>query len=141
MTTSLDIVTRALRRLNIIAPDESPEDSEAQSALDALNDMIGSWPAQGLQLQETDFPLDQRFNGALVAMLAIRIAEDYGKQAGPVLTRDARLGWSSLQAKYQPNHDVHFDHGATYTSGRGLFAWIIQIGPDFDLVQGDAPWR
>lgn len=127
MTTALDIVTRALRRINVIAPDESPDDSTAQSALDALNDMIGSWPSQGLSIAETNFPLDQRYNGALVAMLGVRIAEDYGKSAGPMLMKDARDGWHALQAAFAPNPDVTLDLGVTATLGRGLYAWLNVI--------------
>lgn len=126
MTTALDIVTRALRRINVIAPDESPDSSEAQAALDELNDMIGTWPSHGLAVAEANFPLDQRFNGALVAMLALRVAESYGKPAGPQLQRDARAGWAALQARYQPNPDIGVDLGAVVTTGRGIYSWLYQ---------------
>ncbi len=40
------------------------------------------------------------FEGAVVALLAVRICEDYGAQPGPILMRDANNGWLNIMSKF-----------------------------------------
>jgi hypothetical protein len=49
------------------------------------------------------------FDDAVVAILAVRISEDYGKPVGPVLARDASRGWSMIQAQFVRPDTVIFD--------------------------------
>lgn len=43
---TIDIITRALKKIGAIAVGEAPDAQEAQDGLDALNSMLGSWNTQ-----------------------------------------------------------------------------------------------
>lgn len=49
------------------------------------------------------------FDGAVVALLAMRIAEEYGSAPGPVLVADAKNGWAMIQAQFVRPDTVIFD--------------------------------
>lgn len=61
MPVTLDIVTRALRRLRILADGETPTSSEAADALAILNDMMRGWALSGVDLQHQDLALADDF--------------------------------------------------------------------------------
>jgi len=50
MTTALQLVTSALRKIGAVAAGEAPDASEQSDALAALNQLIESWNLQGLTL-------------------------------------------------------------------------------------------
>jgi hypothetical protein len=50
MATALDIITRALRSINVLSDGESPTASMAQDALDSLNDVLESWANENLMV-------------------------------------------------------------------------------------------
>jgi hypothetical protein len=50
MTTALQLVTSALRKIGAVAAGEAPDASEQSDALAALNQLIESWNLQGLAL-------------------------------------------------------------------------------------------
>lgn len=98
MATTGEVATKALKRLAIISPGETPSAAELSDATDALNAMIASWTAKGLS--NDTLPLSSAHEAGVIAMLAVRIAEDYGKTPGPVLARDAEAGWKALQGAF-----------------------------------------
>lgn len=61
--------------------------------------------------------------GSVVALLAQRLAEDYGASMGPVLANDARRGWSMIQAAYIVPGVPTYDAGIVYTPTRSR--WVI----------------
>ncbi len=193
MATVADIVTRALRRLRIVGAEDSPSAADMALGISALNDMLRSWPAQGVDiLQQADYAstdtfvffvppvgatatlisaleyqstwnastnspalasssgtkgyvyrvatagsttLDdvaswaandfavfdgtawvkgkssRRHDAAVSALLAMRLAEDFGSEPGAVLVRDARDGWTVIQADYIVPATNAFDRG------------------------------
>ena len=113
MATATEISTRALRRAGVFDVLQSPSAIDVQSATEALNAMIASWEAEGLSGDVLQ--LDSRFEQAVVAMLAVRICEEYGKQPGAVLVRDADNGWNSLQAAYFAVPASRFESALAYT--------------------------
>jgi hypothetical protein len=58
--TALDLITRSLKLIGVLSDGEAPSSSEANDALESLNDMIDSWSTQSLlipnQIREV-FPL------------------------------------------------------------------------------------
>lgn len=54
-----------------------------------------------------------RHESAIIAMLAVRIADEFGREPGSVLVRDARNGWLALQADYIIPAANTFDSGLT----------------------------
>lgn len=115
MTTAADIVTRSLKRLRILAPGETPAAADAEDGLAALNAMIASWETDGISVA-ADLPLDDRFEQGLVAMLAVRLAPDYGIEPAASLLRDAEEGRAAITAAFLTVPRTQFDVGLTRSS-------------------------
>ncbi len=102
MTTALDIVTRAFRKVGISASDEVLQADEAANGIEALNMMLHGWRLRGVNLAHADltttsaFPLSPEFEEGTVYMLADRIGADY------VAPRsfDADAWFRGIQAAY-----------------------------------------
>lgn len=114
MATAQQIATRALRRIRVIAADETPAAADMDAATEALDAMIASWEAKGLSGDV--LPLDSRFEQGIVAMLAVRLADEYGKEPTAVLARDAEEGWSDLRAAFFAVPLSQFDAGVKQTA-------------------------
>lgn len=130
MATAEQISTRALRRLNVFAAGESPGADDITSAIEALNAMISSWEADGLSGDV--LPLDARFEQGVVAMLAVRLAEDYGATAGPVLVRDAQNGWSQIQSAFFAVPETRFEGALANVGVNVRFALINNPPNNYD---------
>lgn len=104
MATATELSTKALKRIGVVNP--SAED--VSDANDALNEMINSWKADGY---EVTLPLNAKFDHGIIAMLSVRVAEDYGKEPGPILARDAANGLLQIQAAYLTVPASTFDFG------------------------------
>lgn len=120
MATATQIAERALKRLGIVDSLHSPSAADSEHTIEALNAMIESWDAEGLSFATPadDLPLDPKYEAGLIAMLAVRMAEDFGLTPGPVLVRDADRGWAQLQAAYITPPAVEFDRALTRTASR-----------------------
>jgi hypothetical protein len=123
MATATDIVTRALKRLRVTGVGESPSAAQVQSGTDALNAMIASWEAEGLSGDV--LPLNSRFEQGIIAMLAVRLAGDYGKSPDAVLVRDADNGWSALQAAFFAVPQSTFDRALKWTGNYTDYGYFL----------------
>ncbi len=72
--------------------------------------------ADGVSLTFTALPFDAKLEAGVVAMLAVRLGEDYGKAPGPILLRDAALGEERLRAAFITVLPATFDTALTRTS-------------------------
>lgn len=133
MATSQQIATRALRRLRVIAADETPAASDIDAAGEALNAMIASWEANGLSGDV--LPLDARFEQAIVAMLAVRLAEEYGKEPSAVLMRDAVEGEAALVGAFFAVPSATFDAGLVATGHAADGYWQASPTPSSPWVE------
>lgn len=68
-----------------------------------------------VSLTFTALPFDASLEAGVVALLAVRLAEDYGKTPGPILARDADRGEKQLQAAFLSVPRSTFDLGLTRT--------------------------
>jgi hypothetical protein len=120
MSTATEISTKALKRINVIASDETPSAADVSDGTDALNAMIASWEAEGLTGDV--LPLDGRFEKAVTDLLAVQLCDFYGKQPSAILMRDADRGWSQIQAAFLATPEASFDPaliGTTYRRQTG----------------------
>ena len=106
MATVRNIVTRSLRRVNITDAGEEASARDADAALEAYNELFFAWVSEGvdtspavLGLDDT-FPLATKHERGVIALLGIRLADDYDEEVTPILARDADTGWRMLQADY-----------------------------------------
>lgn len=119
--TVLDLIQRAHERLNEVGFGQSLTAEQAQLGLNAYNEMTAEWALSGVDTQATEttlataFPLDMPFFPGVAALLATRLAEDYGHDlvAMPRLVRDAKNGWTALQAAYIAAPNADFEYGLT----------------------------
>jgi len=190
MATSQEIVTRAFRRLQIVDALEDPAANDSAHALACLNEMLSSWPADGVgvslvmagdvtsgaavitglfstanlfagmtvsgtgipasaviksidattlfagaitldqnatvtgtdvSLTFAPLPLAAKFEAAVTALLAVRIAPDFGMEPGPTLLRAAKDGWNMLQAAFIQAPDAKFDTTLTHMPSQRRF--------------------
>lgn len=71
----------------------------------------------------TALPFDASLEAGVVAMLAVRLAEDYGKTPGPVLARDAERGERQLEAAFLHVPKAKFDAALTHTPSQRRVDW------------------
>ena len=102
------VIERALSRLAVLRIGQSPSANQAKTALYALNDMIRSFEADGIYLDPT-IPIPAKHAPGLIALLAARLAPDYGIEAPAPLQREALNGMHALQASYIFAPDAGFD--------------------------------
>lgn len=108
MATATEISTKALKRLGLVNSGESPEAAMISDCNDALSSMIAAWDCGGYVGEV--LPIASRFEEGLIAMLAVRMAENFGTSAGPILMRDADRGERQLNAAFIPIPTAQVDH-------------------------------
>jgi hypothetical protein len=133
MSSSAQIVTRALKRLALVEPGESPAAADAADGLAALNAMLAGWEADGINVSP-DVPLPAKHEEGVTALLAVRLAGDYGKEAGSQVYADARTGMARLEADYISAPLAVFDSALVGMPSRG----IIQVTASDDWAVSTA---
>lgn len=135
MATATEIATKALRRLRVIGAGETPSADQVANAIDALGVMISSWTARGLT--NDTLPLLATQEHGVTALLAVQLAEDYGKQAGPALLADANHGWHNLCGAY---FTVPSSKDKTYSQEAGTIltpSYVAYTGGGYGGVYGN----
>ena len=120
MATATQIATRALRRLAVVAPDETPSALDTQHAEEVLDELIASW--EGSWRSSDVLPLDARFEGGVIAILAERLAEDYGRPVTAILARDAERG------RHQEAHG-YLRNACAFHPRTSVAAHPLRVGP------------
>lgn len=100
MTTSAEIATRAIRRLGIVRPDETPSGEDQATAESVLAEIVAELVGDGLIYPEAAYPLDSRFQSSFVALLALRLTDEFGVAPTARLEVDAREGKARIAAAY-----------------------------------------
>jgi hypothetical protein len=105
-TTVRDIVVGALKRLSQFDAASEPTAEDVADGLTAFNDMVLSWPADGLHtgvgemILGQPLPFEDMHREGLKALLAVRLAPDYEMQVSAALADAANRGWTRLQADF-----------------------------------------
>lgn len=116
MATALDIITRALRKIRVLASGESPTSEEADDCLNALNDMLVGWAINGIDLAHTDLALTDTLDvpddhlEAIRMSLAERVAGDFGAQLSPTDMQIADQGRAAIRAYHFSIKTIGIDH-------------------------------
>lgn len=102
MSTNGQIIESALRLVNVIAETESASAEQGAKGLEALNDMLAEWEADGVDLgyvpQDSttdDFPLEG-VDLPIKYNLAVRLADEYGRQLSVRVLRVAETTYKRL---------------------------------------------
>jgi hypothetical protein len=119
-----EVVERALRRIGYqSAGDDLPPD-DARDGAAILSSMMAGWPRRGLSgythaalTMDSDFPLTEEHHEGVIAMLALRLTDDFAPEADtPTLRKDAALGWSILCSAFMTVPVSSFDLPRKYRS-------------------------
>lgn len=87
MTTTLDIINRAFRKIGIKAEDEALTADQVAHGLETLNMMLHGWELWGIDINHVDlatgstFPFLPKFEEGTVYLLAERLFPDYSVPA------------------------------------------------------------
>lgn len=82
MTTAREIVTSALRKIRVLAVDETPDGDELSDGVAALNRLLHSLDDDHTDLAPGGtFPLDAKYEDPFIYVLGDRLAEDYATTA------------------------------------------------------------
>ena len=139
MATPNQIVTRALRRLRVIPSGGTPSAEDLSDGTEALTAMINAWEAEGLTGDV--LPLDARFEQGVVAMLAKRLAPEFGVEVDPDLRQDAKEGWDQISAAFFAVPASRFDTALKYTGHYSDVGFIIgDQEENYDVWQASTPY-
>lgn len=104
--TILELITGALRKLNVINEVETPSAEQGAKCLEALNDMLEQWEEDGIKLQyfrqsatSATFPCPDYTIAGVRAALAIRVAGDFGAIVSTELAAEYDSGFSTILRK------------------------------------------
>lgn len=103
MATTLEIVTRAFRKIGVVSATETLTADQVASGVDTLNMMMHAWKTRGVDVTHSDlaasdtFTLDPEYHEGTVYVLAGRLSPDYS--IPPEF--DADDWFRTLQAAYQ----------------------------------------
>lgn len=115
MATTLDIITRAFRKVGISGQGEALDAEALAEGLAALNAMMHGWKLRGVDVAHVDlastdtFSLPQEYEEGTVYLLASRIAPDY--EIPPSF--DADDWFRTFQAAYMEIAEVEFPTAIT----------------------------
>jgi hypothetical protein len=113
-----EIVSAAMRRLGLTQAGEAPTGDEYGIGIEALNDLVSGWRIRGLEMSYTSVessaggdvsPFEDEDLDAVKALLAMRLAEEYGKMPSPMLAAAASTYWNALFGKYVTGPDMVTD--------------------------------
>ena len=115
MATARDIVTAALRKIQVCPVGEAPAAEDAEQGLGELNRMIAFWAAGDVDIEQPSLTLeeslvvDAKFHDGIVLQLALRLASDYSRPA--TFARDAEYAWRLIEANFKTLPTATIDEG------------------------------
>lgn len=112
--TARDVVNFALRK--ITGFEDEPEAAEFEATLELLNDMLAEWRIDGLDVglsgrlaAATVLTVRDEFLSAIKYNLAIRAAEDFGREISPIVAYAAERGRTLVANVLLSMADVQFE--------------------------------
>lgn len=97
-------ISRALRLLRVLDPNEAPEAEDAQTALQALNEMMRRWEADGIALGwntisavDDEMTVPEEAYGAIAYNLAGELRPEYGVSIDPDVVTKANSLLNALR--------------------------------------------
>lgn len=101
--TNIQLITDALRELNVISAVETPGPEEGAHALRKLNQMMAEWEEAGVRLEyfaqtllSDDCPIPAYAESGATAQLATRLASTYGAEVSIALAASATNGYATI---------------------------------------------
>jgi hypothetical protein len=115
--TSSDVVTGALKILQVIAEGETPSAAQFDDGVAVLNDMMFAFPKRAVDIQHTALtvaaviPLDDSYQRGLKYLLASDWAPQFGKGLGADAAQKADESLREFQADFRVVVEATIDTG------------------------------
>lgn len=130
---AIKLISRALRIIKVLDAAEAPEAEDAETALEALNQMLTQWEADGIALgfsaieKVTDeLPIPPEAERAVTYSLASELRIEYGVAPDPKVEVIARDGYKALLRSIFATTDLTLRVG----SGGGMWdIYTDSFGP------------
>ena len=117
MATNLDIITTALRIVNIIDENQPPSSELAAEALESMNDLLADWEADGIELgyfPQTNLaatsPLEDKDLRGIKYNLAMELAGRKNVAISPATIAIASVAKGRLEKGTTEIIENSFDH-------------------------------
>lgn len=117
MSTAREVVTDALKYIQVIHPGRSPSADEMTDGVRSLNLMLHSFEAEGIKLGfaditvDDDVPLADKFIRGVTYLLAIDLAPGYGTEVSPEVAINAAQSKTFLQTAFTEIPKLEMDTG------------------------------
>jgi len=124
LATVNDFINRALRSVTILRTGGTASAAQATNALEALNEMLGHWYADGIPINDGDllltdtFPVDGTEKYAIRENLAVMLAKEHNRPINPQRQVDALNLHRDLLNKYAPDYSFEHDTALANVGGR-----------------------
>lgn len=131
--TANDVITRALRRIKVLAGEEAATGAEGADALTALNAMLHGFGPRGIGYAHSDLAATDTLNVPdeqvrnVTLLLARDLAMDYGYPLDPDMKIEILRAEQELQAAYTVVPPASTDRGILRR----------RTGYPFNIVRGD----
>jgi hypothetical protein len=104
--TNIELITQALRKINVIAQIATPTAGQASDALAELNRMMSRWEEENIGLQyytqstlSDDFPCADYTHQGVIGSLAAALAANYGRALSPEAVKYMEDGMRTILNK------------------------------------------
>lgn len=131
MSTVASIVARSLRLIRVLDPDETPEPSAMEGAIQALNAFMRRLEANGVAMGWQDvsnpadpLPVPPEAEQMVAAGLGLLLAPEYGKTPDAIVVAMYKDGLSDLQRDVLTAAPLQLRNDLPWASARGGF-WNI----------------
>jgi hypothetical protein len=110
-----DLITRSMRKINLVARGEVATAEEADDGLITLNELLHSWETDGIHIGHTDLTLDSEIQlpdshiRGLRLLLALELASEAEKVVDAITIAQADRAKRQLIAEYLVVPDTRFD--------------------------------
>lgn len=117
MSTAMDVITRSLREIGVLAQNQTPTAYQGQQGLADLSAMIAAWELDGISMGDgsnltstaVELPYPENHTDAIMYNLAVRSAPKYGRTPKDTTGTLAERGYRALQAAYGSVIDMEVD--------------------------------
>lgn len=108
-------VRQAMKKIGVLAAEETPTSSEIEDGTDSLNQMLHGWALSGIDLGWSDVASDDTLNvpdeylEGIVYALAVRLADDFVVQVPQTVMLIAKNRFDKMQADNHVIPDASHD--------------------------------
>jgi hypothetical protein len=117
MTTALDMITDALRLVNVIDQNDAPSAEMGVNGLRSLNELLKDWEEDGIRLGyytvtalDEELPLQERDLRAVKFNFAVELAGEYGIEPTPRVAEIAAQTYARLAKRAVQHVELSMDH-------------------------------